>query len=131
MRHLFLLLALFLLHSVSAQDLLGQEHWPDGTLKATRYKVGERVHFITYHESGRVKEMGCFLNGKRDGVWRQYDATGVLLTQASFSLGQRQGVWLFRNTADQVTGRLVYSDGLLARGEQFDDQGALLAQRDY
>lgn len=131
MRFVLIALILLLAQAAQAQEILAQERWPDGTLKATRYAEGGRIHFITYHENGRVNEIGCFLNGKRDGVWRQYTDTGVLLTQASFCHGQRQGVWIFRNTADQVTGRLVYTGGLLARGEQFDDSGVLSAQRDY
>lgn len=116
---------------VSAQEVLSQERWPDGSLKATRYSEGDRTHFITYHENGKVKEQGCFRNGRCDGVWKQFSDTGALLAQAGFHNGQRQGVWEFHNAADQVTGRLVYTGGLLARGEQFDDSGALLAQRAY
>jgi antitoxin component YwqK of YwqJK toxin-antitoxin module len=71
------------------------------------------------------------LNGKRDGVWRQYNDTGVLMTQASFSHGQRQGVWLFRNHANMIVGRLSYSDGLIQRGESLDEQGAVVAMRTY
>ena len=131
MRLVLTSLILLLAQAAHGQEILAQEHWPDGTLKATRYSEGVRVHFITYHENGRVKEMGCFLNGKRDGVWRQYNDTGVLMTQASFSHGQRQGVWLFRNHANMIVGRLSYSDGLIQRGESLDEQGAVVAMRTY
>jgi len=131
MRSLLILFVLLLSQASLAQEVIGQERWPDGTLRATRYSEGDRIHFITYHENGRVKEMGCFKNGRRDGVWKQYSDTGALLAQAGFRNGQRQGVWEFRNAADQMTGRLVYAGGMLAKGEQYDDRGAMLAQRAY
>lgn len=133
MRQLAFIIALLVTSTSMAQqaELLGQERWPDGTLRATRYQEGDRIHFITYHENGRVKEMGCFHRGRRDGAWKQYSDTGVLLTQANFHRGQRQGQWEFRDEADQVKGRLAYASDVLLRGEQYDAQGLLLAQRTY
>lgn len=131
MRSLLFLFALMLTQASIAQEVLGQERWPDGTLRATRYSEGERIHFITYHENGKVKEIGCFKNGRRDGVWKQYNDTGALLAEAGFSNGQRQGVWEFHDHRDRTTGRLTYAHGLLTRGEQYDDAGALVAQRSY
>lgn len=133
MRCILLATMLLALASASAQkpQLLGQERWPDGTLKATRYKEGDCIYFITYHENGKVKEMGCFRNGRRDGAWRQFSDTGVLLAHAAFRNGQRQGVWEFRGHGDTVIGRLVCIDGMIRRGEQFDEGGALVAVRSY
>lgn len=117
--------------TASAQELISQEHWADGTLKATRYSDGASIHFITFHENGQVKEVGCFRNGRRDGVWKQYNDTGVLLARAGFRNGERQGVWEFRNDADSPMGRLTYAAGRLARGEEHDADGALVAHRTY
>jgi len=131
MRILLALFSIFLLGSASAQELLAQERWPDGTLKATRYSEGERIHFITYHENGRVKEMGTFRRGKRDGEWKQFTDTGALVARAGFRNGERQGSWEFRSTTDAPLGRLVYSNGMLVKGEAFTADGGLLAQREY
>lgn len=133
MRHLLFFIALVCVAQANAQQsqLLSQERWPDGTLRATRYQEGERIHFITYHENGRVKEMGSFRQGRRDGVWKQFTDTGVLLAQAGFRNGQRQGVWEFRSASDQSMGRLAYNAGLLAKAEQFDNTGVLVAMRTY
>jgi len=131
MRTLILTLALLLACSVQAQVLLGQDHWPEGTLKSTAYTQGESIHFITYHENGRVKEMGSYRHGKLDGLWKQYTDTGALLTRATFRNGTRQGVWEFRNEADQPLGTLRFSNGVLTHGEQYNEIGDLVAQRDY
>lgn len=133
MRGITFIIAVLIMGSMHAQraELLAQERWADGTLRATRYQEGDRIHFITYHENGRVKEMGCFRNGRRDGVWKQFNDTGTLLAQAGFRNGQRQGVWEFRSPGNTVVGRLVYANGLIQRGEQFDDDGAMVAMRTY
>ena len=131
MRSILLLSSLLLVLLCPAQEVLSQERWPDGRLRSTRYSEGGRIHFITYHENGKVHEVGCFRNGRRDGVWKQFSDTGVLLAQAGFSNGERQGVWEFRSATDKVSGRLLHTGGMLARGEQLDEQGSLLAQRDY
>ncbi|MBK9148085.1 MAG: hypothetical protein IPM12_09770 [Flavobacteriales bacterium] len=133
MRCITILSALLLTASLFGQrtELLQQERYPDGTLQATRYREGDRIRFITYHENGRVKEMGCFRKGRRDGAWKQFSDSGALLAAATFRNGLRQGVWEFRNASNTVLCRLVYSEGLIQRGEQFDDSGELVAMREY
>ena len=131
MRTLLLTLALLLAAATQAQMLLGQEHWPDGTLKSTTYQAGERIHFITYHENGKVKELGSYRQGRQDGLWKQYTDTGALLTRATFRNGRRQGVWEFRTEADKPLGQLRYSNGVLTHGVQYNEQGDLIASRDY
>ncbi|MCW5898746.1 MAG: hypothetical protein KIT10_05695 [Flavobacteriales bacterium] len=131
MRILLLTLALLLAAATQAQMLLGQEHWPDGTLKSTAYRAGDRIHFITYHENGRMKEMGSYRNGRLDGLWKQYTDTGALLTRANFRNGKRQGVWEFRTAADKPLGMLSYDNGILTKGEQYNDLGDVVARRDY
>lgn len=131
MKHLLFLLFLGLDTGLSAQELLSQEYWPDGTLRATRYTEDERIHFITYHENGKVNEIGCFHQGRRDGVWKQYTDTGALITQAGFKEGERQGVWEFRTEADEPLGQLTYHNGKLRHGKQYDADGLLAAHRTY
>jgi len=131
MRLLLTLATALLLGATHGQSLLGQEHWPDGTLKATRYSDGTRIHFITFHENGQVKDVGCFLHGRRDGVWKQYNDTGVMMARASFRNGERQGVWEFRSDADSPMGRLTYAAGRLMRGEAYANDGTLAVHREY
>ncbi|MBX2980805.1 MAG: hypothetical protein KF905_16080 [Flavobacteriales bacterium] len=131
MRTLILAFALMLAAASQAQVLLGQEQWPDGTLKYTAYRAGDHVHFIAYHENGKVKELGSYRNGRLDGLWKQYSDTGALLTRATFRNGERQGVWEFRTEGNQPMGRLRFSNGVLTHGEQFNEVGELVAQREY
>ena len=131
MKQSITLLCLAIACAGHAQELLQQDFYSNGHLKSTRFSDGANERFITYYESGRVKEMGAFREGRRDGVWKQLDENGALLAQATFAQGHRQGVWEFRDNSNQLMGRLQYSNGQLARGEQYDPRGELLAQRQY
>ena len=131
MRTLLVLFAFAAFAPVSAQELLKQERHANGRLKSTLYREGGAVHFITYFESGRVKEMGAFRDGRRDGVWQQFAANGAMLTRAEFDRGERTGTWELRDPFNGNTGRLRFSDGRLVDGAQYDPEGRLLAARNY
>lgn len=131
MRTLSAIVVLFLALGLQAQDGLVQERYPNGKLRSTQYAEGDMVRFVTYYESGRVKEMGGFHQGLRDGAWKQYAENGTVLCEALFANGQRQGNWTVRNTADATMGRLHFSDGTLAYAEQLDADGGLIASRTY
>ncbi|MCB0789764.1 MAG: hypothetical protein KDB75_10700 [Flavobacteriales bacterium] len=131
MRQLLYIIALFAGTLVQAQDMLEQEHWPNGKLKHTIYAEGDLVRFVTYFESGRVHEMGAFRHGKRDGAWKQYAEDGTLLARARFLKGVRQGDWHFNQPGQQTTGRLRYKDGRLVEAEQRGPGGSVIARRTY
>ena len=131
MRTLSAIAVLFLALGLQAQEGLVQEHYPNGKLRSTQYAQGDLVRFVTYYESGRVKEMGCFREGLRDGAWKQFAENGTVLCEALFAGGKRQGNWTVRNDADATTGRLHFADGMLAYAEQLNADGELIASRTY
>lgn len=130
-RTLLTALVITMMASAHGQSVIGQEFYPNGKVKSTRFHDGKRERFMTYFETGRVREMGAFLDGHRDGVWKQFDENGAELARAEFVNGQRQGTWEFRDPANRLRVRLQYVKGTLARGEQFGDSGELIAQRTY
>lgn len=131
MRTLATALLFLLFAGTQAQEQLIQERHPNGKLASTQYLDGDQVRFITYYESGRVKEMGGFRDGLRDGVWKQFDENGVVLCEALFASGLRNGRWTIRNAQDQTVGLLSYADGDLSRAEQRSAAGDLIAARTY
>ncbi len=131
MRTPLLLVLLILGTSLFAQEKPLQESFPNGRLKCTRFTVEGVDRFMTYYESGRVKETGTFRHGRRDGVWEQYAENGALLARAFFKDGRRNGIWEFRDAQNELKGRLTYSEGDLAQGEQFDPAQGLVASRSY
>jgi antitoxin component YwqK of YwqJK toxin-antitoxin module len=49
------------------------------------YRKGKRNGlFMEYHPTGKVKEMGKYLNDKREGQFKFYDARGTLLLTKKF-----------------------------------------------
>jgi antitoxin component YwqK of YwqJK toxin-antitoxin module len=130
MRILLLALTLCSL-DLMGQELLDQQHWSDGTLKSTRFLADGREHFITYHENGRISEVGAYRNGRCDGLWKRYAESGALILVARFSEGTRQGTWEFRTEENVPLGRLHFRNGALARSEQLGDLGQVVAQRLY
>jgi len=126
-----LLFVLPLTFAVQAQSLMGQTFHPNGKLQSTRFNDGAVERFIAYYPSGRVQAMGCYRDGRRDGVWKQFAENGAVLAEAHFLNGQRTGTWEFRDNANGLMGRLYYNEGQLSAGEQFSAEGELVAQRSY
>jgi antitoxin component YwqK of YwqJK toxin-antitoxin module len=131
MRTLLLLVVVIIGTSLFAQEKPLQERFPSGRLKCTRFTVEGVDRFMTYYESGRLKETGTFRHGRRDGVWEQYAENGALLARACFHDGHRSGTWEFRNARNELKGRLTYSEGRLAKSEQYDAAQGLVASRSY
>ena len=128
MRHVLNLLLLCTALTASAQE---RSYHANGNLRSTVYMEGPLERFIVYHESGRVKEMGAYRNGRKHGKWCQYGEDGTVLAEARFERGRRVGVWVFRTPGDRLAGRLHYSpEGILTAGERYAEDG-LLAQRTY
>ena len=127
-----LLIGSFLLCGLnaSAQVPAQQTYHANGRLESTRYSEGGMERFITYYESGRVKEMGAFRHGRRHGAWKQFDENGAVLAEAHFIKGRRDGEWLFRDASNGLRGRLRYNDGCLREGAAYK-AGELVAQRSY
>ncbi len=124
-------LAIAIIGLAHGQAIIAQEFHVNGKVKSTRFHDGERERFMTYYQTGRVKEIGAFREGRRDGVWKQFDENGAVLAKAEFINGQRQGTWEFRDPANRLKVRLQYVKGSLAQGEQYGDSGELIAQRTY
>ncbi len=131
LKSLFLVAAAAQLLSAQGQGIIAQDFHPNGKVKSTHFDDGMGERFMTYYETGRVKEIGAFREGRRDGVWKQFDENGAVLAKAEFINGVRQGTWEFRDPANRLKVRLQYVKGSLARGEQFGDSGELVAQREY
>ncbi|MBL7984053.1 MAG: hypothetical protein JNM91_03605 [Flavobacteriales bacterium] len=131
MKHILILLALLIGTSASAQEVLSQEFHENGRIKSTYFTDGVVVHFMKYFESGRLHEMGRYVDGKRDGVWKQFAENGTVVARIEFVRGARQGTWEFRDPTNVLQVRLRYEAGQLSTGEQYDPTGEVIAQRTY
>jgi len=130
MRTLLIALLVMLAAPVLAQHGARQERYPDGRVKSTRYMKDGREYVFTYHPNGHLASTCEYVGGVRDGLWRSYDEQGRLLVHACFDQGRRCGTWEFFGEGS-LRGRLSFADGVLASGQAYDAEGAVLATRDY
>ena len=114
---------------LSAQTAYQYEHFPNGEVSKIIWNTDDVVHFIKYHENGRVQERGTVLDGKNHGRWTQFDPQGRRTARVQFDHGKRTGTWVLR-TLDGLNHRLQYRDGKLMHGEEFTPDGVLVAVRD-
>lgn len=67
-----------------------------------------------YHDNGRVRAEGALTgNGKKDGAWTEYYATGQKSSEGSYTDGQRSGAWTEWYPNGQVRLKADYSAGTI------------------
>lgn len=110
------------------------EHFPSGELKAT-YSIekgelnGEVVYF---HSNGQVEERGNYWNGSKDGLWEQWNSTGVKTGEAQYHKGQKDGVWTVWDDNGVQRYSMTYAkDKKVNVWRQWDESGALVSERTY
>ena len=123
----FLLTLLALPSLLAAQDGMKREYYPDGRVSKVYWLTDDVVRVVSYHENGKVKEKGGYINGRPHGRWVQFDAEGHRTCRAKFDRGQRTGNWVLR-TMDGASHRLSYRNNKLLHGKEYDGQGVLVAE---
>jgi antitoxin component YwqK of YwqJK toxin-antitoxin module len=116
---LYLLPLLFLLACQSVKIEKVEEKYPDNKKKIVRFyqeKEGKEIlleekHF---HQNGKLKMNGKFLNGKRDGEWMSYFPNDQLQSTGTFINGVRTGAV----KVYQHNGTLIY-EGFFKEGKEF------------
>lgn len=86
MKNYFIAAAMLVSAMVSAQE-------KEPKLEA----VGEMVKATYYHDNGQIAQQGFFKEGKADGKWIAYDASGNKKSMGEYTQGQKSGKWFFWN----------------------------------
>ncbi|MBS1636819.1 MAG: hypothetical protein JST26_12960 [Bacteroidetes bacterium] len=73
------LLIFFFQFSVRSQNIIKKQ-------KGCSYK-------IYYYENKVKKEEGCLVNNKKEGLWKEYSTSGVLLNEYNYEHGVPNGVF--------------------------------------
>ena len=113
--------------TLMAQDGISRKYHPDGSVKTEYVITGDLVTFSTFRSDGTLQEKGAYLSGKPHGDWQQFNTQGDVTIQGAFEHGLRTGQWSFLQANGSKAMELQYADGLLISGEQYDEQGALIA----
>ena len=73
---------------------------------------GKYVKATYFHDNGQVQQTGYFLNGKPDGLWVSFDASGKKVAAGEYTDGKKAGQWLFWN--DVALTEVHYTDSRVA-----------------
>jgi antitoxin component YwqK of YwqJK toxin-antitoxin module len=80
--------------------------------KPTLEAVGDMVKVTYLHDNGQVQQQGFYKNGKLQGEWISYDASGNKTAVAIYDNGQKTGKWLFWN--DTTLNEVNYANNQIA-----------------
>ena len=69
-------------------------YYADKNLKAITV-FSDSIHSKTtsYHPNGRVLSEGCYYRTLKDSTWKFYNEYGKIVTQESYKLGVKNGLW--------------------------------------
>lgn len=56
---------------------------------------GQLVKATYHYDNGNIHQVGYFKDGKLEGKWMAYDASGALTSIAEYSNGIKSGKWIY------------------------------------
>jgi hypothetical protein len=83
-----------------------------------------------YSESGKVVQVGYYLNGKKAGKWTAYDEQGKKLSEMNYLNGKKEGKTIVWVHDEGIRYEVIYSRGMLINSYAFNsDNDQLIATR--
>ncbi|MDR2938340.1 MAG: toxin-antitoxin system YwqK family antitoxin [Prevotellaceae bacterium] len=111
-----------------------REYYPNGTLKL-EIQIGNGLPegaYVVYFEDRKPKEVRSYKKGKLHGLWRTYDASGVLISEAEYSNGEKNGTWRIWDKAGKQRYEMSYLNGKrTGTWRMWDEKGKLTEERKY
>lgn len=77
------------------------------------YTDGEKDCIREYDQNEVLREEGCFLDGKAEGKWVQYNAEGEVEIVGYYNNGQKEGTWYFYKNDQNKMYELFYENNYL------------------
>ncbi|MCT4624073.1 MAG: hypothetical protein N4A46_10660 [Schleiferiaceae bacterium] len=87
------------------------KYYENGQVKMELTKVGDRVLQTMFYQSGEIKQVGTFHNGKPCGIWKTYDKTGDILSEGYYENGVKTGKWIVKADRKATTYEINYVNG--------------------
>ena len=93
----------------------------------------EEVTMVIMKDSNNIIEQTGYLDqdGKKDSIWTQYNAFGVVIGIGSYSHGIKDGYWYCYNDSGRKIFEVLYIHGEKRKGKQWDDTGHLIDKRKW
>lgn len=64
--------------------------------------IDDQVIATYYHENGKIKQVGSFVDGKLDGKWISYTEEGNVQAIAQYRDGKKHGKWQYFESSNVV-----------------------------
>jgi antitoxin component YwqK of YwqJK toxin-antitoxin module len=100
------------------------------------YKLGKIDGLKTiYYKDGKIAEETNYINGIKNGVYKNFSEKGVLLETVTYKNDEYDGLATYKDISDKVTAQGIfkdgkkvgiwkfYTDGKLVKSENFNKQG--------
>lgn len=100
------------------------------------YKLGKIDGLKTiYYKDGKIAEETNYINGIKNGVYKNFSEKGVLLETVTYKNNEYDGLAIYKDISDKITaqgffkdGKKVgiwkfFTDGKLVKSENFNKQG--------
>jgi antitoxin component YwqK of YwqJK toxin-antitoxin module len=88
--------------------------------------VGNLVKATSFHDNGKVQQVGFYKNGKLQGEWTSYDTDGNKTAIAVYDKGQKTGKWFFWNNAN--LSEVDYSNNKVAMVKSWKNDALVIAE---
>jgi len=85
---------------------------------------GDFVQVTYRHANGAIAQQGYRVNGKPDGVWKQFDENGHITAKGIYINGKREGTWFF--VTDNGLQKATFKNNKLIAHKMINDSYALL-----
>ena len=84
----------------------------------------EEITMVVSKYSNNTIEQPGFIDqdGKKDSTWIQYNESGQIVGEGSYSHGIKDGYWYCYNDNGKKIFEVLYVDGEKRKGKQFENQ---------
>ena len=111
-----------------------REYYDNGTLKL-EMQIGNGVPqgtCVVYFENRKPQEIRSYKNGKLHGLWRTYDISGQVISEAEYRNGEKHGTWRIWDELGTLRYEMNYSNGeKTGIWRMWNEKGELMEERRY
>ena len=88
-------------------------YYKNGEVQHKREKNNDlTIIYTTYYKNGQIKNEGIEdYEGNRNGISKEYDIDGTLLTEGFYKTEEKDGLWKDYNSDGQLFTEITYKDG--------------------
>lgn len=111
-----------------------REYYDNGTLRL-EIQISDGVPegtYVVYFENRKPKEIRSYLQGKLHGLWRSYDVSGQLISEAEYKNDKKHGTWRIWDELGIQRYEMNYYEGRkIGIWRMWDEKGGLVDEKRY